>query len=48
MISLQLQNQEYLSRLEEYEEDFIPDSLINPRDDRGEYWLDEWELGDDE
>ncbi len=49
MLSLQLQNKEYLSRLEEYEEEnFIPDILINPRDDREEYWIDEWELGDDE
>jgi hypothetical protein len=49
MLSLHLQNKEYLSRLEEYEEeDFIPETLINPREDWEEYRWEDWELGDDE
>lgn len=49
MLSLQLQNKEYLSRLEEYEkENFIPETLINLREDWEEYRWEDWELGDGE
>ena len=48
MISLHLQNKEYLDRIQEYEEEyFIPHNLID-RKYEDDYWPDEWELGEDE
>ena len=44
MISLHLQNKEYLDRVEEYEEEsFIPHYLLDRREDEEAYWFEEME-----